>query len=174
MADFNKAIEKVLSKEGGYVWDPVDQGGETNFGITDKLDGIVDRMADVDGDGDGDVLIMNLTIDQAKQIYNREFWDKMQGDLINDQSVANIVFDAYVNSGKVALKQLQKVVGVETDGEIGPRTIAAINYAAGSVVFEMFKDARKRFYNSIVERKPSQKRFIKGWMNRINSFQYGK
>lgn len=172
MADFEKAIAKVLSHEGGYVWAEHDSGGETNFGITDKLDGLIDRMADVDGDGDGDVLIFNLSKDQAKQIYKREFWNKMQGDLINDQQVANIVFDAFVNSGKVALKQLQQVIGVDADGSIGPKTLNTLNYASPMLVFNSFKDARIRFYKSLVDRKPTQKKFLKGWLNRINSFKY--
>jgi lysozyme family protein len=172
MADFEKAIAKVLSHEGGYVWAEHDSGGETNFGITDKLDGLIDRMSDVDGDGDGDVLIFNLSKEQAKQIYKREFWNKMQGDLINDQQVANIVFDAFVNSGKVALKQLQQVIGVDADGSIGPKTLNTLNYASPMLVFNSFKDARIRFYKALVDRKPTQNKFLKGWLNRINSFKY--
>lgn len=172
MADFEKAIANVISHEGGYVWAEHDSGGETNFGITDKLDGLIDRMADVDGDGDGDVLIFNLSKEQAKQIYKREFWNKIQGDLINDQQVANIVFDAFVNSGKVALKQLQQVIGVDADGSIGPKTLDTLNYASPMLVFNSFKDARIRFYKALVDRKPTQKKFLKGWINRINSFKY--
>lgn len=172
MADFHKAIEGILQNEGGYVFDKDDAGGETNHGVTDKLDGKVDGMADIDGDGTGDVLISKLTSEQASQIYKRVFWDEMKGDQIKDQSVASIVFDAFVNSGPVALKQLQKEIGVSTDGKIGPNTLAVLNQYAGVIVFEAFKDARIRFYKALAERKPSQKKFLKGWLNRINAFKY--
>jgi lysozyme family protein len=172
MADFEKAIQKVLRHEGGYVHHPRDPGGETNFGITDRLDGKVDGLIDVDGNGSGDITVKALREEQARVIYKREFWDKMRGDEIKNQQVAEIVFDAYVNMGPRALKLLQKEIGVEADGVFGPVTISILNLASPVVVFNQFKDARIYFYKDLVKRKPELKVFEKGWMNRINSFQW--
>lgn len=172
MADFDKAVAKVLKHEGGYSNHPADPGGETNRGLTDRLDGKVDGMIDVDGDGDGDISVKGLTEEQAKQVYKTRFWDRMQGDLIKSQPVAEIIFDAYVNTGVNGLKMLQREIGVVADGIFGPNTIAVLNRAAPKVVFEGFKDARVQFYNSLATRKPELKVFLKGWLNRVNSFKY--
>lgn len=172
MADFEKAIPLILKHEGGYVFHPNDPGGETNLGITDMLDGKVDGMVDLDGDKIGDVTVKGLTVAQAKQVYKSRFWDKMQGDKFKDQQIANIVFDGYVNMGARALKMLQKELGCGIDGRIGPNTLAAINSAAPHLLFDDYKDARRMFYIKLAERKPKLKDFLKGWLNRIDSFKY--
>ena len=61
-ARFLKAFEKVLRHEGGYVNDPLDLGGETKYGISKRSYPHLD--------------IKNLTLDQAKQIYFRDFWQR--------------------------------------------------------------------------------------------------
>jgi lysozyme family protein len=80
MAKFEIEIPRVLAHEGGYVNHPSDPGGETNRGITDRLDGKIDGLVDLDGDGDGDVDIRGLTEDQAKEVYRQRFWNRMNGD----------------------------------------------------------------------------------------------
>ena len=71
---FRNALAFVLSAERGYVNDPTDRGGETNFGISDKRDGVADGMTDVNGDGKPDTRIRDLTVEQAGQIYFRDYW----------------------------------------------------------------------------------------------------
>lgn len=184
MANFNTAIPRILVWEGGYVHDPDDLGGETKHGITDKLDGEVDRMADIDGDGVGDVPIRELTQEQAKEIYRREFWDAMKGDEIKSQHVATILFDAYVNMGAGrlanpdkgikerdgAIRMIQRIVGVKDDGIVGPKTLAAINAADEVSLYQKFKQARIDRYYYLAEIRPKNKKFLKGWLNRANSF----
>jgi len=67
MADFNQAIEKTLVNEGGYINDPLDAGGKTKFGISKR------SYPDVD--------IKNLTVDGAKSIYKKDYWDKLKQSL---------------------------------------------------------------------------------------------
>ncbi len=74
MTAFESALKFVLKHEGGYVNNPNDTGGETNFGISDRRDGVVDGKADLNGDLVPDVAIKDLKQEQAAIVYNREYW----------------------------------------------------------------------------------------------------
>lgn len=171
MADFNKAIPIILKHEGVFVDHPSDPGGATNRGITFKL---FKQYAKVLGLLPNIDALKSLTEDQAKFIYREQFWDPMKGDQFKDQQLATIVFDGFVNMGSRAIKLLQKQAGVEADGVIGPKSLEVINYASGHVLFEGYKDARIEYYKNLAESKPQLKVFLKGWLNRINSFNYEK
>jgi len=152
MADFNKAIEVILKNEGGYVNNPNDPGGETNFGICKKSYPNVD--------------IKKLTKDGAKAIYKKDYWDKVKGDQINDQNLATAFFDFAVNAGtRTAIKQIQKTLNVTADGVLGPKTMAALNASSG--LSKSFAKRRVRYYIDIVKNKPTQIEFLASWINRI-------
>jgi lysozyme family protein len=170
MANFNQAIPRILIWEGGYVNDPDDLGGETNRGITDRLDGTVDGWVDVNGDGKPDVRIKELTEEQAKEVYKRRFWDTLKGDEIKSQAIATILFDGYVNMGVSAIRLMQRLVRVPSDGNIGPVTLHAINNADEKYLYNAYKSERVTYYKRIAERRPQNKKFLKGWLRRINSF----
>ena len=94
MKSFKEIIEKVLHHEGGYVNDPKDLGGETKYGITKRF------YPDVD--------IKNLTIEQAVEIYKKDYWDKNKVESL-PQNLWHIYFDMCVNMGKrTAVKVLQR------------------------------------------------------------------
>lgn len=169
MADFEKAVAKVLKHEGGFVDHPADPGGATNRGIIFSLFKQYALALGLEKTKDA---LKTLTEDQAKFIYREHFWRPMQGDKIQDQQVAEIVFDAYVNMGGRALKLFQKTVGVTADGDIGPHTLEILHQQNQQTVFENFKEVRKTYYQDLVKRKPPLNKFLKGWMNRINSFNY--
>lgn len=169
MADFEKAIPGVLKWEGKWVDDPADLGGATNMGIIFK---VFKLYASEIGLPPTKEALKTLTEEQAKIIYKRQFWDKMRGDEINDQQVANIIFDGFVNAGTSTLKIAQKEAATEADGVFGPHTIARINASNGKILFEGIKDARIRYYYMIAERREQNKKFLAGWLNRINSFKY--
>lgn len=117
--DFDKAFDRLIGNEGGYVNNPADPGGETNWGISKA------SYPEVD--------IKNLTRDGAKAIYLRDFWKRVHADNMNG-AVAFQAFDFAVNSGIApAIRALQAAAGVEADGIYGPVThdaIAAANPAA--------------------------------------------
>lgn len=141
----------ILKNEGGYVNDPNDPGGETNFGICKRSYPNVD--------------IKNLTKDGAKAIYKKDYWDKVNGDQINDQNLATSVFDFAVNAGVgTAIKQVQKMLNVTADGVLGPKTMAALNASSG--LSKSFAKSRVRYYIDIVKSKPTQIEFLTSWMNR--------
>ena len=110
MALFEAAIPVVLENEGGTIDDPLDPGGLTRFGISQRSYPNVD--------------IKNLTVDQAKDIYKRDFW---RFDGLTSQSVANNIFDASVNEGHEAVKWAQEIVNTTVDGIYGPNTEHYIN-----------------------------------------------
>lgn len=169
MANFEDAIPIVLKHEGGFSDHAADPGGATNRGIIFNL---FKRYAPTLGLKPDLQSLINLTEEQAKVIYKKEFWDKMSGDEFANQQVANILFDAYVNMGPRALKMFQKVIGVTSDGVIGPKTIYAANKANPKIVFDGFKDQREMFYRNLADSKPHMKVFLNGWLNRVNSFHY--
>lgn len=169
MANFPIAVSLVLKHEGGFVNHTSDPGGATNRGITyglfKKYAGLLQLPKTVDA-------LSSLTEEQAKYIYQHEFWDKMKGSFFKDQQVANIVFDGYVNMGIKAVKLLQKEVGAWVDGVMGNESLQAVNGANPRVLFNGYKDARIKFYLDLIARKPELAVFKKGWLNRINSFVY--
>jgi lysozyme family protein len=170
MAKFEIAIPHTLAWEGGYVNHPSDPGGETNRGITDRLDGEIDGLVDIDDDGFGDVNIKDLTEEQAKEIYRQRFWNKMRGDEIDSQAIAGLLFDGYVNMGSRAIKLLQDLLFIEPDGVVGAKTIKAINHANERLLYTAYKAKREQFYRGLVNRKPQLEVFLKGWLNRLDSF----
>lgn len=143
------AINTTLGFEGGYVNNPNDTGGETNFGICKKAYPELD--------------IKNLTIEQARNIYRRDYWDKLKCDFIPD-ALSIAVFDFAVNSGiKRAIRYLQKALGVTIDGIIGNQTIGACNRIPTREVLEKFIQYRLEFLMSL----KTWKYFGKGWGKRV-------
>lgn len=116
MTAYDRAFEMIIGHEGGYVNDPNDPGGETKYGISKRSYPRED--------------IRSMTLDRAKAIYRRDYWDHVRGDEL-PEVVARNVFDGAVNSGVFAsARWLQRALGVTDDGQIGPITLAAAN--AGS------------------------------------------
>tara|TARA_B100000508_G_C11279534_1_gene189820 strand:- start:8 stop:481 length:474 start_codon:yes stop_codon:yes gene_type:complete len=153
MKNFNEIIEKVLEHEGGYVNDPTDLGGETKYGITKRF------YPDVD--------IKNLTIEQAKEIYKKDYWDKNKVESL-PQNLWHIYFDMCVNMGKrTAVKVLQRAANnrgkdLEVDGGLGPKTIEALN----GVELDRVRAFRVKYYVDLITAKPEQEKFYLGWFRR--------
>ena len=112
----------MLEHEGGYVNDPKDSGGETNYGITK----VVARASGFKGD------MMELTENQAIQIYEDRYWTQSGCHEIAERpKLQAIIFDHGVNAGPLAARRLlQALVGVKKDGKIGPNTRRAIKRCA--------------------------------------------
>lgn len=142
----------------GYVNDPLDNGGETKFGIARNANPEVD--------------VTNLTWEQAKQIYYEKYWIRGSCDRLKSQRVAILHFDGCVNHGiHRASVFLQRSVGATEDGVIGPKTLGAVNTADEFEICLKIAVMREKFYLDIVTRRPSQNRFLKGWLRRINEIK---
>lgn len=108
---FDVVFDRLIGHEGGYVNDPADPGGETNWGVSKRSYQNVDIKA--------------LTREGAKAIYKRDFWDRLKMDTMFD-GVAYQLFDFAVNSGiETAVRYLQRSVGVADDGHWGPASASA-------------------------------------------------
>ena len=153
LVNFDDIIEVVLHHEGGYVNDPDDPGGETNFGIAKR------SHPDVD--------IANLTKDGAKEIYKEHYWDRNKvEDLPED--LRHIYFDMCVNQGRGrAVKIMQRAANAKgadlvVDGGMGPKTIAAMD----GVELQRVRAYRVKYYADLVTRKPDLEKFYFGWFRR--------
>lgn len=166
-SNWKKSIEHVGISEGGYVNDQVDPGGETNWGISDRRDGRMDGMADLDADGIGDVRMRDLTRDQANKIYKRDYWDAVNGDKL-PSGLDLVAFDGAVNSGvSRGAKWVQRALGVKQDGRIGPATLKAAKVAD---VEQAIRDAcmyRLLFLQSL----KTWWKYKNGWTTRVKSVE---
>lgn len=169
MADFKPALNKLLHWEGGYSNDLQDPGGETNFGITQHT---LDSFKKTWPDGSMPTRVKDLTRDQAASFYMMEYWAPMKLSDIASQEVAGALFSFSVNQGAVhAVARLQALLGVKTDGHCGPITIAAINaYPDPTKLTNDFCMETLKFYKGLAASRPSMKRFLAGWQNRISDY----
>ena len=145
--NFDTTFSRLIDSEGGYVNNPADPGGETKFGISKR------SYPDVD--------IANLTLDQAKAIYLRDFWNPL-GDA--HPAIKFQCFDFAVNSGiQTAIRKLQLAVGVADDGHWGPKSAAALAAMDLNDVLMRFAAQRLLFMTSL----STWGEFGKGWARRI-------
>ena len=155
LVEFDEIIEVVLHHEGGYVNDPKDPGGETNFGIAKR------SHPDVD--------IANLTKEGAKEIYKEHYWDRNKVESLSEE-LRHIYFDMCVNQGRGrAVKILQKAANAKgadltVDGGLGPMTLRAI--LKSNLELDRVRAYRVKYYADLVTRKPDLEKFYFGWFRR--------
>lgn len=172
MAKIEPIAKFILSFEGGFVNDPKDKGGATNKGVTIATW----RMQGYDKDGDGDIDVDDLkliTDADATEVMRRCYWKRWRADEIKNQSIANLLVDWIWCSGTPSITITQSMLGLKADGIPGKQTIAAINRQNPKTFFNRLKARRKQFYEGIVKNNPSQKRFINGWLRRLEAIKYG-
>lgn len=173
MAKIEQLAPWILAWEGGYANVPGDRGGATNMGVTIATW----RAVGYDKDGDGDIDVDDLRLltrdDVVERVMRPHYWDRWQADQIKDQSVANLLVDWVWASGAHGIKKPQAMLGVAADGIVGPKTLAALNARESRQLFAELHDLRTQFINNIVRANPSQAKFRKGWLRRLNSIRYG-
>jgi lysozyme family protein len=152
--DFQQAFEQVIGHEGGYVNDPRDPGGETKFGISKR--------------SYPHEWIESLTLDRARAIYQRDFWNPLALDRL-PPALRYYLFDTAVNCGVgFAAESLQRAAGVLPDGQVGPKTIGAVNAdSAPRLLRLMFVDRCMRYALNA-----NDQRFGRGWFARLFDVTY--
>ena len=173
MASFEPAIGRVLREEGGYVNDPDDPGGATNYGISLRwLKGIAKR-GDFDDDGDVDAQDIRL-IDSTRaiELYREFWWDKFKYGELESQSVANSLFSFSINMGsRRAHKLIQRALlacgfTLDVDGQLGPISRTAISRADPAMLLGALRAEAAAYYRLLVTLKPKRAKFLKGWLRR--------
>ena len=174
MANFDPFADLLLLLEGGYGNFKEDSGGPTKYGVI--LSTWKQYGYDKNGDGiidEADVKL--ITKEDARSIAKKQFWDYFLADQIHNQSIASIIVDWGYNSGRAtAALMVQKILNLKPDGKFGSASVSAVNKAPQKELFDKLKLARKLFYDRIVERNPTQQKFYKGWINRINHFGFSE
>lgn len=167
MAKIESFLPIVLKAEGGFVNDPSDRGGATNKGITlATYQSFFGKSKSVND-------LKRISDEEVKTIYKQGYWDKVHGDNIYSQSVANLIADFAVNSGvSRATRTLQNILGLTADGKFGPITLSAVNTANSRLLFDKLKSARRAYYKAIVSYNPSQAKFLNGWNRRLDLYTY--
>lgn len=172
MAKIEDLSPIVAKWEAGFVNDKTDKGGATNMGITI---GTWRQIGyDKDGDGDIDVQDIRLLDERDFACVLKIYWNKWQANRIINQSVANLLVDWVFTSGKWGIVIPQRILKIEPDGIVGNQTLTAINLVNQKAFFDAVFEARKKFFNDIVKNNPEQKRFLKGWLNRLNDFKFSE
>ena len=167
MTEIKNLAPWILKWEGNFVNDPLDKGGATNKGVTIA----VWKAQGYDKDGDGDIDVADLkliTAEDATMIMKKNYWDRWKADQIKNQAIANTLVDWVWGSGAWGIKIPQRILGVKDDGVVGIKTLEALNKQNPKEFLEKLYLARFNFLDGIVASNPSQKRFIKGWKNRMN------
>ena len=100
------------------------------------------------------------------------FWDRWKADQIINAPIALMLVDFVWGSGKYGITVPQKVLGVTADGIVGPKTLAAINSRDPKQLFAELKAARKAYYERICSSRPTNKKYLKGWLNRLNDIKF--
>ncbi len=163
---FQEAFNETLGHEGGYVNDPEDPGGETNWGISKR------SYPDVD--------IAALTVFDAKYLYFRDYWERLVLDKLDSGRIAGEMFDTAVNAGrKTAVRIAQRALNylgedLTEDGLIGPATIAALNKWSArdeQALYKCLNGFQFIHYVEITKRNEKLTRFARGWMKRIQQYQ---
>ena len=159
--NWEEALAHVLKYEGGYVNHKDDPGGRTNLGVTQRV------WEEWTGKPATEADMRSLTVEMVSPLYKKRYWDAVRGDDL-PSGVDLCVFDCAVNAGVGrASKFLQQAVGVLADGQIGPKTIAAVTSKPADEVIEAFCNLREAHYKSL----STFATFGKGWMNRLGSVE---
>lgn len=179
MSAFDKALTFVFGNEGGKSNDPLDRGGATNMGITQgALNSAYKRGIVKHNDID------KLTRAEAAEIYRVDFWQASRADKMPDP-LCVLHFDAAVNHGVGGANALlQKTINnyaakakldisLEVDGAVGVKTLAALNVCVAyrgniKLICEIYCDKRADYFQAIVKSRPSQSRYLNGWLTRVD------
>lgn len=145
----------------GYVNDPTDRGGETKYGISKRANPDLD--------------IANLDWEAAKRIYMKRYWFPGDCEDIAQYGLPRLAllhFDGCVNHGVGrASVFLQKAVGANPDGDVGPETMQILSSVDELVTVDKICELRAQFYRDIVDSDASQQRYLNGWMRRIDEIK---
>ena len=173
MADVSKLVPFILKWEGGFQQMKEDTGNYLNGVLIGTNKGITPAAYQMTFGKVPTVQDMkNITHEQFMAVLKRFYWDRWKADSIQNQSVANILVDWVWASGKHGIEIPQKVLGLKPDGVVGVLTLKAINCFDQHELFDLIKKERIDFIDRIIKNRPTNAKFRRGWLNRINAFTF--
>lgn len=183
MPSVEEVAAQIVAREGGYVNDPDDPGGATNYGVT--IGTMKSLGLDLNKDGRVDAAdVRMLTRAQAQQIFVEHYFTRPRLAELPEPVQAS-VFDMYVNAGANAVKILQRLVtrmgfAAQADGVIGPQTLAAVRDAAEAApdhLADAYGIARRNYYYALADQRPASRKYActktggkGGWITRAEEF----
>lgn len=170
MANADKYIEHLLKWEGtGFTIISGDKGKETAMGVT------LATYRQFFGANKTAEDLKNMSMREWKYIFHYGFWGPVKADNINNQSLATLIMDICWMSGrKTAIRKIQRCLGgLQVDGIVGPQTLRILNEFPEDSFYKIYQ-MRKDWFYAITERDRTQMKFLKGWLNRLNSVKYVK
>jgi len=159
--EIDKIIDAVIKAEGGSkaTNDPVDKGGRTQYGISEKSN--PEAWADD-----------KVTEEEARAIYRNKYLDGPGFSRLLDHRLQRFLVDWGVISGPdIVIKYLQRAIGVKDDGVIGDKTTERANSLDAGVLVNKLIDERIKMMCRIVQKTPSQLKYLMGWVNRALEFR---
>jgi len=168
MSRYEHCLKYILEREGGYSNNPLDRGGATNFGITQKTYNTYLTKHQLPLRS-----VEEIDSHEVSEIYKEEYWDKCRCSDI-PFPLDLVVFDSAVQHGPTrASRWLQNCVGTSADGVVGDKTIYAVHDKVINKrledVLDNYINGRIAFYAQIIKNDSSQAKFAKGWKNRMDS-----
>lgn len=174
MAVFETAYRKyILPNEGGYANVTADKGGETYAGIARNFHPNWQGWVYIDAQKKRAPIPHNQKFPDIQYLvddFYLQWWNRNRFGEFKSQELADFMFDFNVHSSTTAIKILQRLVGVTADGVIGPATIAAVNKADQVKLYAQLKEEREKLFHSLVQKDPSQQKFLTGWLARLSKF----
>lgn len=169
MADINILTPYIKKWEGGFINDPADRGGATNMGVTLAT---FEAYCKRKGLPCPDVSrLKRLTDKEWMDLLKTMYWDRWKADAIHSQKLANLLVDWVWCSGSHGILIPQRWLGVKADGIVGEATLHALNAQDPDKLFQALFDARKKFLTDITISRPANRRFLKGWLNRLEDIK---
>ncbi|MEP4195815.1 MAG: holin-associated N-acetylmuramidase [Aliishimia sp.] len=183
MPTVHEIAEEIVVREGGYVNDPDDPGGATNWGVTIHTM----RRLGLDLNRDGRITsadVRKLSRRQAVDIFVQHYFER-PGIAGLPKVLQASVFDMYVNAGGNAVKILQRLLRdmgqtVDVDGALGPQTRAAAQAAyekAPDYIADAYAIARRNYYFRLADRRAASRKYARtraggkgGWIKRAEEF----
>jgi len=189
-ADFLTAHRLTMGEEGGFANNPDDKGGPTYKGCAKKFWGHLPLWKIIDWHLSqvppqprysfkpgaayrGWVANLNARLAADRELqakilsfYREVFWKANRLDQVNDQRVANWIYDHAVNGGGRGIGWMQTAAGAKPDGVIGPKTVAAINAADAIAILGRAEDEAAVYRLVRAHRDPSQIAFLPSWLKR--------
>lgn len=171
-------ISKTLETEGGYANVSGDAGGETYCGIARNSNPNWKgwKIVDAHKPLKWNQKIQDSELEQLViEIYDSKYYQPIKADRIDSDMIRTHLYDMGVNAGtgaavKILQKAINKVYGISiaVDGAIGNITLTYTNNKAKlNELINEFINQRRIYYHNLVTIKPSNQKFLQGWLNRV-------